>query len=78
MIYAPLEAGESIIKAGYRGSAEGSLYRAANIRKNAGRVGANQLDRSNYDNQDHRKHYGIFGNVLALFVPPKVEKSLCC
>jgi hypothetical protein len=48
------------------------LNRACDAGEGIIRVGANQTNRANDENQNHRQHNGVLGDVLALFVVPEL------
>ena len=52
-------------------SAPRLLQRAADLREDVARVGADETNGSDDDHEDHRQHDGVFGDVLALFIGPE-------
>jgi hypothetical protein len=50
------------------------LYRACNLGKDVVRLTADQLDGGDDNNQDHRKHYRIFRDVLRGIIPPNFPR----
>jgi hypothetical protein len=52
------------------------LNRTGNIGKYRVGIGSDQLNGSDHNYQNDGQHYGIFGNVLALFLVPKLVKKM--
>jgi len=67
--------GIDLRSAGNRGISGTSalLNRTSRLREDIVRVGADQPDRPHHNYQNHRQHYRILRDVLALFVPKHVE-----
>src|SRR5271157_5161998 len=49
---------------------------AANVAEYVGSAGTNQPDSADHDDKHHRQHDGVLGNVLTIFVVPKVAGTI--
>src|SRR5271167_2281397 len=49
---------------------------ATNIAEHVPGAGTNQPDGADHDDKHHRQHDGVLGNVLTLFVVPKVAGTI--
>jgi len=51
------------------------LKRAADLREDVAGVGADQADGAHDDDEDHREHHGVFGDVLTFFIGPELVRA---
>jgi hypothetical protein len=59
---------------GHRDDAANLLDGAGHVREDVVRVGADQPDRPHDDHENDGQHHGVLGDVLALFVSPKLAQ----
>ena len=50
------------------------LKGAADLRKDVARVRSDQANGAHHDDKDHRQHHRVLGDVLTLFIQPKIAK----
>ena len=52
------------------------LHLAGDLREHVIGVAADQLDRTNHDDQDYRQHHRVLGDILTAFLNPKLTDSI--
>src|SRR5207302_5020221 len=52
------------------------LNRTCHGRKHVVGIRTDQSDRTNHNNENHRQHHGIFGDVLGLIIEPCLPKNV--